>query len=117
MMNGLFQDGLKPCISGDIWGENYVSLLAVMVHWIDGSWQLMKRLVICEPYGKVSHTGENILQTTKRRLAGVNVGELVEADDLEGVEAVDTVYESIFSKVRVILDFGFLFLLLMYVSE
>jgi hypothetical protein len=83
MLNALFQDGLKPCIYGDIWGENFVSLLAVMVHWIDGSWQLMKRLVICEPYGKVSHTCDNILQTTKRRLAGVNVGELVEADDLE----------------------------------
>jgi hypothetical protein len=65
-MNGLFQNGLKPCISENIWGENSVSLLAVMVHWIDGSRQLMKRLGICEPYGKVSHTGEKILQTTKR---------------------------------------------------
>jgi hypothetical protein len=81
-------------------GKNYVSLLAVMVHWIDGSWQLLKRLVICEPYGKVSHTCEGILQTTKRRFAAVNVGELTDADDLEGFVAVDTVCDPIFQQIK-----------------
>jgi hypothetical protein len=69
-----------------------------MVHWIDGLWQLLKRMVICESYGKISHTGETILQTTKRILPALNVGELTDADDLEGIGAVDIVYESIFSK-------------------
>jgi hypothetical protein len=39
----------------------------------------------------------------KRRLPAVSVGDLTDADDLEGIEAADTVYESIFSKVDKVL--------------
>jgi hypothetical protein len=57
-------------------------------------------MVICEPCGEVSRTCENILQTKTRRLTAVNVGELTDADDLvEGIDAISTFYESIFSKI------------------
>ena len=44
-------------ISGDVWGENAISLFAVMGHWVDSDFTLQNRLLFCEPFGDVRHTG------------------------------------------------------------
>ena len=99
----LTAEAILVSVSGDIWGENGVSLFAVLVHWISPEWQLQSRLVCCEPYGKVAHTGDNIFATTKKRLAEVGVGRLTSATEASTSAGppkhIDTVMESIFAKV------------------
>jgi hypothetical protein len=47
-------------ISGNVWGENAISLFAVMGHSVDEGFQLQNRLLFCEPFGSVRHTGKII---------------------------------------------------------
>lgn len=98
-MEDLANDGLKPSISGDIWSENGAGIFAAMSHWISRSWTLERWLAFAEPYGSVSHTGAKIARTTKMRLSDVKIGVYAEEDTENGVDAVDTVYESTFIRV------------------
>ena len=52
----LKKDGLGVSLSADIWGENGISLLGVMGHWIDENWEMKEKLLLCEPFGEVRHT-------------------------------------------------------------
>ena len=52
--------------AGDIWSENGISVFAVTGYWISGGHmlKLRERLLICIPFTKDSHTGENIKKLT-----------------------------------------------------
>ena len=43
--------------------------------------------------------GDNIMHTTKQRLAAIGCGELVEPDEESGEQGKDTVLKNVFSKV------------------
>jgi hypothetical protein len=45
-------------ICGDVWGENAISLFAVMGHWVDIDFQLQNMLLFCEPLGSDRHAGK-----------------------------------------------------------
>lgn len=92
----LRQDKVLVSMSGDIWGENGISLFAVLLHWISPEWTLETRLAMCEPYSDVSHTADNIFNTTKKKLLELGVGREVTKPD--GTK-YDTFMESIFAKV------------------
>ena len=54
--------GILPTISGDIWGENGISLLGVMLHWIDDEWEMQEYVIGAKPFSLMRHTGDNIDQ-------------------------------------------------------
>ena len=84
-------EGQRFSISGDVWGENGISLFAILVHWVSPDFKMQTRLASCNPFSDASHTSDNIMQRTKKRLASLGIGEL--NDD------VDTVFENVFANV------------------
>lgn len=96
-IKSLKSEGLRVSISGDIWGENGISLFAVLLHWITPDWVVETKLAICEPYGAISHTGDAIYKTTRDKLAELGVGEIIAATEED--PETDTIAESVFAKV------------------
>ena len=60
-------DNILPCIAGDIWGENGVSLFAMLAYFIDDDFALIELMVGMIPFSDVNHNGHNIAHTTKVR--------------------------------------------------
>jgi hypothetical protein len=83
----LQKDGVEVCIAGDIWGENGISLLAIMGYWIDTDFVYQEKLLVCEPFSDVAHTGDEIERTTKEKLAKLGIGSY---DPENGVDTVMT---------------------------
>jgi MoaA/NifB/PqqE/SkfB family radical SAM enzyme len=54
------EEGLMVSINGDVWGENAISLFAVMGHCVDEDFQLQNMLSFCEPFESVRYTGKII---------------------------------------------------------
>jgi hypothetical protein len=67
-----------PLYEGDIWSENGLSLLAVLVHFIDKDWEMNTRLAICKGMGTMAHTGDNIRYLTYSGLVSVDLCESIE---------------------------------------
>ena len=65
-------------IVGDIWSENGIALLAVLLHYIDDTFKLCCRLVVCAPFSDVPHNGKNIRDYTYRGLYNVGIGDSIE---------------------------------------
>ena len=66
-------------LTGDIWGENGISLFAVIVHFIDKDWILNTKLAICKGMGLVAHTGVTINEMTYEGLHSMGIGESKES--------------------------------------
>ena len=60
----LKEEGQRASISGDIWGENGIAMLAILLHWVSPDFKMQTRLAACVPFGDVSHTAENITKYT-----------------------------------------------------
>jgi hypothetical protein len=39
--------GVGPCLAADIWGETGISLLGVLGFWVDSSFVLHDKLLMC----------------------------------------------------------------------
>ena len=53
--------GVGPCLAADIWGENGISLLGVLGYWVDSSFVLHEKLLMCEPFSEVCMVAKNLL--------------------------------------------------------
>jgi len=49
-------ESISIALAADIWGENGIALFAVLAYWIDGSWALHEKLILCKPFSDVSPT-------------------------------------------------------------
>jgi hypothetical protein len=47
-----------PCISGDIWSEDDIALLAILEHYINEDWELVENVLDVIPFSDEAHTGE-----------------------------------------------------------
>ena len=65
--------------AGDIWGENGISLFAVIVHFIHKDWILNTKLAMCKGMGFVTHTGDTIKEMPYEGLYSMGIGEFKES--------------------------------------
>ena len=49
---------IMPCISGDIWSEDDIALLAILEHYINEDWELVENVLDVIPFSDEAHTGE-----------------------------------------------------------
>ncbi len=64
---------------GDICSESGISLLAVIVHYIDQDWILNTKLAICKGMGDLAHTSDTINKLTYDGLHYMRIGESPES--------------------------------------
>ena len=83
-VGALCQEGLKPVIAGDIWGEGSISILGVLQYRILPDWTAIEELMVCAaPFSHVRHTADNVEALTKQKLVKAGVAEKPE-DAYEG---------------------------------
>ncbi|KAK3242100.1 La ribonucleoprotein [Cymbomonas tetramitiformis] len=89
----LKKDRVLPSSAIDIWSENGIALLGILLYfWAAGGTAISELLVRAVPFGEVAHTGTEIELATKRALAHLGVGEFREpTSDADCFEIVDTV--------------------------
>jgi hypothetical protein len=59
-------DNIEPSFSTDIWSENGIALLGMLVHFIDGEFVLREMALRASPMSTLAHTGANIKELSKR---------------------------------------------------
>ncbi|KAK3277620.1 hypothetical protein CYMTET_14389 [Cymbomonas tetramitiformis] len=71
----LIAAGVSPSTAIDIWSENGIALLGILLYfWSAGANTVEELLVRAVPFGEIAHTGEEIDHATKDALALVGVG-------------------------------------------
>jgi len=49
---------VMPCISGDIWSEGDLALLAILQHHISPRFEMVEKVLAVIPFSDSSHSGE-----------------------------------------------------------
>lgn len=94
----LAQEGISPCLAGDVWSEGGIAIFGILVYWIDNDGKYMEKLLGAIPFGDVRHTGVEIERATKRCAADMGIGAYVEGND-EGTKKEDTVSDCVHATV------------------
>jgi hypothetical protein len=81
-------DNIEPSFSTDIWSENGIALLGMLVHFIDNQFVMREMVLRASPMSTLAHTGANIKDLSKTSCAAVGLGEYVK--DSEGNVNVDS---------------------------
>eukprot|EP00854_Cymbomonas_tetramitiformis_P010283 gene10283-12162_t len=82
---------VDPSSAADIWSENGISLLGILLYfWAAGATELSELLVRAVPFGEVAHSGLEIEKATKKALADFGVGVYDDANVNDDFEPVDT---------------------------
>ena len=79
------KQNVSPSIAIDIWSDGMLSILAVLVYYIDDEFKLNEKLAWAVPYSEVEHTGENIEKSVKKVLADLGVGQYIPDDNIDTV--------------------------------
>jgi hypothetical protein len=58
--------GVGPCLAAGIWEENGISLLGVLGYWVDNSFVLREKPLMCEPFSEVCMVAKNLLFILER---------------------------------------------------
>eukprot|EP00873_Tetraselmis_striata_P002573 jgi/Tetstr1/422837/TSEL_013628.t1 len=90
----LQKERLSVSLAADIWGENGISILAIMAYWITPYFELKEKLLLAKPFSQVEHNGKQIAAAAKAALAGMGIGKYSEATDTQ--VDVDTVGDEAF---------------------
>ena len=80
------QEQLSICISGDVWSENGIALLAILGYWIDSDWQYQEQILTVQGFHGDAHTGQVIKDMTVRGLVEAGLG-TTEQEVLDHVHA------------------------------
>lgn len=74
VMTELKQQGVKPSIAADIWSDTSVSLLGVMLYYIDDKWEGLHEILLgCNGFSGLRHTGVAIKKQTETDLENVGL--------------------------------------------
>ena len=80
------------CIfAGDIWSDGAISLFGILGYSISSTWKYSEFLVAAIPFSAVSHTGKQIMRSTKQALADACIGEFDESVSPK----TDTVFDNV----------------------
>ena len=90
-------DNAEPSFSTDIWSENGIALLGMLVHFIDEQFVMREMVLRASPMSTLAHTGANIKDLSKTSCAAGGLGEYVK--DSEGNVTVDTVPNHVFKAI------------------
>ncbi|KAK3270147.1 hypothetical protein CYMTET_21444 [Cymbomonas tetramitiformis] len=91
---------VDPSSAADIWSENGISLLGILLYfWAAGATELSELLVRAVPFGEVAHSGLEIEKATKKALADFGVGVYDDANVNDDFEPVDTVLDCLHKAV------------------
>jgi hypothetical protein len=93
----LQEDNVEATVSSDIWGENGITLLGQLVHFIDREFNICEMVLHATPMSTLAHSGANIADLTKQSCADVGLGDYVK--DEEGNVLTDTVPQYVFKSV------------------
>jgi hypothetical protein len=88
---------VEPSFSADIWSENGIALLGMLVHFIDEEFVLREMVLRASPMSTLAHSGANIKDLSKTSCAAVGLGQYVK--DSEGIVTVDTVPSNVFKAI------------------
>ena len=58
-------DNIEPSFSTDIWSENGIALLGMLVHFIDNQFVMREMVLRASPMSTLAHTGANIKDLSK----------------------------------------------------
>ena len=89
-LKDLFDEGISPCIAGDIWSEGGVAIFGILVYWLSADGEYIERLLGALPFSAVRHTGDELELATKRACASMGIGTFIEGDS-----PVDIVSDSV----------------------
>mmetsp|Transcript_11762 Transcript_11762/g.24667 ORF Transcript_11762/g.24667 Transcript_11762/m.24667 type:complete len:606 (-) Transcript_11762:440-2257(-) len=65
---------VMPCISGDIWSEGDLALLAILQHHISPRFEMVEKVLAVIPFSDSSHSGAEIERRSKVACAAVGLG-------------------------------------------
>ena len=77
---------VSPSIAIDIWSDGFMSILAILVYYIDDEFILHEKLAWAVPYSEIEHTGVEIEKSVKKVLSEVlGIGEYRPEDNIDTV--------------------------------
>ena len=59
---GVWEDGIKISIAGDLWSDNGMAINGICGHGITHNWEMKTVLLTASPCGHERHTGEYTLR-------------------------------------------------------
>ena len=71
----LREEQISPSLSGDIWGENGIALLAILIYYITAQFEYKERVLICKGFSGVDHTFDHIRKYTVDGCVSHGLGE------------------------------------------